>query len=160
MWCYPCMRVQKAGWPLFTCVISHEWRWRGCTACATCDKVKSMIYMYIYIYVYPHIYVYIYMWGLTACATCDKACVYRKIIHVTLFWNLKFLQNILELWLSPWIPTQIDLHLKIQNTTFLCIEFPPQILSPLHSTGIRRVTKAATSSRLLKIIGLFRKRTL
>ena len=32
------------------------------------------------------------------------------------------------------IPTQIDWHLKIQNTHFLCIKFPPLTLSPLHST--------------------------
>jgi len=32
------------------------------------------------------------------------------------------------------IDSQIYLHLKIQNTTFLCIKFPPPILSPRHST--------------------------
>ena len=30
--------------------------------------------------------------------------------------------------------TQINWNLKIQNTTFLCINFPPPISSPLHST--------------------------
>ena len=32
------------------------------------------------------------------------------------------------------IPTQIDWHLKIQNTLFLWIKFLPPIFSPLHST--------------------------
>ena len=32
------------------------------------------------------------------------------------------------------IPNHTNLHLKRQNTTFLCIQFPPPILSPLHST--------------------------
>jgi len=72
--------------------------------------------------------------GLSAFARCNKACVFRKIIYVTLSWNLQFLQNIPELGLRPEIFTQIDWHLKIQNTTFLCIKFPPPILSPLHST--------------------------
>jgi len=42
--------------------------------------------------------------------------------------------DILELRLSPEIPSQIDWHLKIQNTTFLCSKFPPQIWSPLQWT--------------------------
>ena len=72
--------------------------------------------------------------GLTPFARRNRACVFRKLIQVTLYWNLEFLQNILELRLSPEILTQIDWHLKIQNTTFLCIKIPPPILSPLHST--------------------------
>jgi len=48
--------------------------------------------------------------------------------------NLSFLQNILELGFSPEIPTPIDWHLKIQNTHFGRIKFPPPILSPLHCT--------------------------
>jgi len=32
------------------------------------------------------------------------------------------------------VPTQIDWHLKIQNTDFVCIKFPPPLLSLLHST--------------------------
>jgi len=70
----------------------------------------------------------------TAFDMLNKACVFRKIIYVTLSWNVKFPQNILELRLSPKIHSQSYLHLKIQNTTFLCIKFPPSILSPLHST--------------------------
>ena len=72
--------------------------------------------------------------GLTACAMRTKACVFRKLIQITLSWNFLFLQNILKLRLSPEIPTQIDWHLKIQNTTFVCIKFPPPIVSPLYST--------------------------
>jgi len=72
--------------------------------------------------------------GLTAFARRNKACVFRETIYVTLFWDFEFLQNILELRLSPEIPNQIDWHLKIQNTTFLCIKFPPPILSPLDFT--------------------------
>ena len=35
-------------------------------------------------YMYPRV-----EWrGLTAFATSNKACVFRKIIHVTWFWNL------------------------------------------------------------------------
>ena len=34
------------------------------------------------------------------------------------------------------IPIEIDWPLKIQNTDFVCIKFPPPILSPLHSTRI------------------------
>jgi len=40
----------------------------------------------------------------------------------------------------------IDWHPKIQNTTYLCIEFPPPILSPLHSTrGIPCATACCTA---------------
>ena len=46
--------------------------------------------------------------GLTAFAMRSKACVFRKIVHVTLCWNLQFLQNILELRVSPEIHSQID----------------------------------------------------
>jgi len=72
--------------------------------------------------------------GLTPFARRNRACVFRKLIRVTLSWNLEFLQNILELRLTPEIPSQIDWHLKIQSTTFLCIKFPPPILIPLQST--------------------------
>jgi len=72
--------------------------------------------------------------GLTAFARRNKACVFRKILDVTLFWNLKNFRNILDLRLSPEISSQMYLHLKIQNTTFLCIKFPPPILSAVHSS--------------------------
>jgi len=39
--------------------------------------------------------------GLTAFARRNKACIFRKIIYVTLFWNRIFSQNNLELGLSP-----------------------------------------------------------
>jgi len=44
--------------------------------------------------------------GLTVFARRSKACVFRNIIYVTLFWNLEFLQNILELRLSLEIPSR------------------------------------------------------
>ena len=84
--------------------------------------------------------------GLTACARRNIACISREIIDVTLFWNLWFLQNILELRLSPEIPSLIDWHLKIQNTTFLCIRFLPPILSPLHSTRAKSLLLSSRDS--------------
>jgi len=50
--------------------------------------------------------------GLTAFARRNNACVFRKIIYVTLFWNLWCLQNILELRLSSESPNHIYSHLQ------------------------------------------------
>jgi len=66
---------------------------------------NSSLYIYIYIHMYwLCIDLYTYPWvgwrGLTAFARRTKAFVFRKIIYVTFFWNLWFLQNILELRLS------------------------------------------------------------
>ena len=72
--------------------------------------------------------------GLTTFAERNKACIFRKLFQAILSWNLSFLQNILELGLSPKTPTQIDWLLKIRNIFCVCIKFPPPVLSPLHST--------------------------
>jgi len=71
----------------------------------------------------------------TSFARRSKACASRNIsLGHFVYGNLYFVQNMLEVRLLPEILDQIDLHLKIMNTTFLCIMFPPPILSPLHST--------------------------
>ena len=69
-----------------------------------------------------------------------------------IFWNLEFVKIILELRLFPYINNQIDLYLKIQNTTFLCIKFPLLFFS-LHSTcGIPATINTVSCVVVLAIV--------
>ena len=134
----------------------------------TCLNMYIYIYIYIHMCMYTHIYImcihtYIHTHINTHTRICmsvstggvERAFSICQAQPSVRFPQIDWSHFLLEFVISPKysgtqiiadIPIHIDWHLKIQNTDFAYLKFPPPILSPLHST--RRYMYTSINTRI------------